>query len=240
MCDTATTNAIEQAVLDKVRKQEIFTTFDITKAARQSSGLRFLHRDVTCDVHEAISRLAHSYLRTLISIPNVPDRPFLYFPQGADPNLYGICDQSQIRVASAAPAPTSASLTNVGDHSPSPANDAGAFEQDAQGRIWIPSHFIVALNVQPQAPVYVTQFSIPGADGCSIPVLKITSAVPAWAKMAVEFLVDRRLNVAISRGVLIDAGIDGQGKYKIEGSATEIIVKAAATGSCPNPAAPSP
>src|ERR1035437_6531224 len=227
MCTTAETDAIEKTVQDKVSKGEMFTAFDITKEARTTSGLKMRHSDVKFDVHNAVSRIADSYLRTPISIPGVPDRPFLYYPQGSDPNSYGIAGQSQVAVTSSTPTPAPA-LPAITNAVPTyPANpDPDVVTPDNRGRIWIPNRFISGLGVKHQTPVYVTQSTMGGLTN-SVNILKITTAVPAGATNAVEYLVDKSANIAISRGVLLDAGIDGSNKYKVEGTATEVIVKIA-------------
>ncbi len=122
MCDQATLQAIEAAVQDKVSKGEMFTAFDISRAAKTASGLQFRHRDVKFDVHDAIASHAPSYLRTTIQIPNVQDRPFLYYPQGSDPNTYPIAGQSVVTAtpvqqtpAALNPAPTFTPASNDPD-----------------------------------------------------------------------------------------------------------------------------
>jgi len=57
--------------------------------------------------------------------------------------------------------------------------------------------------------------------------MAFTLDMPAGSTETVEYIVDRHANIAITRGVQIDAGIDGNTNYKVEGSANEIIVRVA-------------
>jgi hypothetical protein len=222
MClpDVAVQQAIETAVQTKVANSEMFTVYDITKAARSASGLQFRHNDVKDEIHTVVGQYAPSYMRQLIDLPGVPVRPFLYFPQGSDPALYNVGGQStvtaqNIQAASQNPAPTFAPA--------SPSNDPDVVHPDTRGRLWIPSSFIAGLGVSHPSPVYVTETDLPnGAKG-----LQITTAVPAGASKAVEYIVDRHANIAISAGILVDAGINGNQDYKVEGTATAVTVRVA-------------
>lgn len=225
MCDVQTLNAIEAAVQEKVGKNEPFTAFDISRAAKAASGLPIRHRDVKHDVHDAIANLAPSYLRTLISISNVPERPFLYYPQGTDPTAYTPGGQSVVSVAQQQQA--AATVANAAPSYTPSSPDAVA--PDQRGRLWIPARFITGIGAQPGASVHVTTHDVPDTVnlGGTVKALRITTATPAGATSAVEYLVDRHSNIAISAGVLVDGGISGHASYKIEGSATEVVVKVA-------------
>lgn len=196
--------SIERAVAAKVGKDELFTAFDITMVVRQS-GLHVLHRDMNHDIHDAMVRLAGSaYGRTLISIPGIADRVFLYHPLHSHPITY-LDEQVQVPLKPAIVPPEIIQL-------------------DVRGAIRIPARFIAGLNVMPQSPVYVTQHLLSDVNGKVVAGLRVTVAVPVSASSATEILVDRQGGITVSRGALVDAGLDGRCQYKAEGSNTEITV----------------
>ena len=88
MCDSATRTVIEELVEEKVSKEEMFTAWDITKEVR-SSGTREPHRSVKRVVHRIFENgEMEGYDRALVSVrPGVPS-PFVYHPDGIDPNDY--------------------------------------------------------------------------------------------------------------------------------------------------------
>lgn len=235
MCDVATQQALETAVDSKVNNAEAFTAYDITLAARNASGLNIRHSHVKHDVHDVIASRATTYQRSLISLPGVPVQPFLYHPPGYDLNSYSPASQaggqSVVNVTQAQNQTAVAMNPAPAYVTPGATNDPDVITQDNRGRLWIPARLISGLGVQYSSPVHVTQSTIPDLSDATgqrtLPVLRITTAVPAGATEAVEYLVDRHANIAISRGVLVDAGLDGKGKYKLEGTATEIVVKVA-------------
>lgn len=256
MCDSATMTALETIIQGKINNGEIFTAFDITKELRVQVGksVRISHNDVKHDIHDLIQRHSNSgsvsYSRTLVDLPGVPERPFLYHPQGSDINTYGplaqsnaaataghsvvvVSDPNDPALPSATPSATAtlnttAAASNSAPAFPSatPSNDPDVIQQDNRGRLWIQARFLNGLGVSHPQPVYVTQSTVK-SNGTDVPVLKITTATPAGATEAVEYIVDRHANIAISKGVLLDAGLDGQGNYKVEGTATDVTVRVA-------------
>lgn len=80
---------VQQAVMDKVNANEMFTAFDITKQLRQT-GARTYHSQVKGIVHGMfVNGEMTGYSRDVIDLPNGQGgRPFLYFPPTADPSTY--------------------------------------------------------------------------------------------------------------------------------------------------------
>lgn len=88
MCDTATRQAVEDIVIEKINTQEMFTAWDITMEARRRQTQVQHHetREVVHDFFENGS-MGSDYTRTLINV-GAPVKPFLYHLRTADIKHY--------------------------------------------------------------------------------------------------------------------------------------------------------
>src|SRR5262245_14041871 len=89
VCDIASIQMAEEIVREKVEAAEMFTAFDVSRAARMR-GSPERHRHLKHVVHAAFTdgAMGGGYTRTLIRIPGVRRSAWLYHRTEHDPHDY--------------------------------------------------------------------------------------------------------------------------------------------------------
>ena len=97
MCDAATQSILESIVKGKVQSNEMFTALDISREAQKNHHVQYRHNDLKNDVHRIYADgemqfdnngQVEQYDRTLIAIPGIKGKVWLYHAAGADVSLY--------------------------------------------------------------------------------------------------------------------------------------------------------
>ncbi len=88
MCDAQNERIIQSVVTDFVAAEKQFTAFDVTTEAKKQ-GATERHRDMKNAVHAIWGDMqGQSYARSLINLPGISIRPWLYYPDNTDPLDY--------------------------------------------------------------------------------------------------------------------------------------------------------
>jgi len=88
MCDQDNRDLVDQVVEEKIAQREIFTAFDVTRAAKDL-GADERHGGMKQAIHDAFSYMqTQGYDRVQVDLNAAKGRPFVYHPKGADLTQY--------------------------------------------------------------------------------------------------------------------------------------------------------
>lgn len=92
---------LEDVITDYVNNHKMFTAYDVTvestkKAVRESKILKIRHFDVKGYIHKFLLDNLDSfgYSRSILKLKGITESPFVYYPDGSDPNDYQIIDKN--------------------------------------------------------------------------------------------------------------------------------------------------
>ncbi len=144
---------IQQATLDKVAANEMFTAFDVSRTV-QTLGHRERHNNMKHVVHELFeSGGISTYDRTLVTVEPGKPEAWVYHPAGTDPNQYKPVFQplpSTLTPAgfygnSGAPTPTKPTLSSVSFAPP----QGGPKGIDQRGALLVPAKLVQQIGGKP-------------------------------------------------------------------------------------------
>ena len=159
--DPILTATIQQVVEDKVKNNELFTAFDVSRTV-QNMGHRERHMNMKHVVHDLFeSQQLTGYDRTLVNVEAGKPEAWVYHPQGVDGTTYTpthlplpstMTPQSfyqQGAPGSGTPAPTPATPTGGSLSSISFAPSTGKHRPDQRGAITVPARLIKQIGAKP-------------------------------------------------------------------------------------------
>lgn len=239
MCDTQTSNKIQETVKALVSKGEAFSAYDVSTIVR---GLGF------SDYHSAMKKVVHEmfdrgemddYRQTPVRYPNSPREAFMYHPPTIDPSDPTVFQQlvDKIKNSAALPSSNVASATVV----QSPALPAPSGSASHKKRIDPPRPVVDAdgtvhkvLGTQPESTLYVPQTMAKAVGiaprGKAYLVIDPSNKVVAVSASAPKNLtgkaqtthVDRNQNIRIGRTALLKANIQGKVQIKLDGNEIKV------------------
>ena len=243
MCDAATQAVLESIVQSWVGEQKMFTALNVSRDAQRNHGVTLRHNDMKNEIHRIYANndmnydnngTQESYQRKLIDIPGISNaQVWAYYPQGVDPDNYDLSQlvQGPIDCKDAGSSPNSVSVPALATSgqttavatpvvksvsSPSQTSSTtGGYAVDKRKRLWIPRELLrsVGLKSGSDADVHVDNKTI-----------VVTPKGLRSGTAATTYKVDSKNNIAISRVIFSDAGLDSD-SYDILNVNGSIVVK---------------
>ena len=204
MCSTTTKTILANVVNEFISDGKMFTAFNVSLEAK-SRGATERHRDMKSEINSLYRNDAMDhYTRTLIDIPGISEKAWLYHDVLDDPDDFVPLPRTTL--AASVPIPiswTTTSGASIYGSVPVPAqtgtNDKVYIVESREKRLCIPKKFISELGVCPGELVYVNAVD---------DQIEINSS-PPLNSLSVPLVVDTRGTVRLSQQTLGLADIEG-------------------------------
>jgi hypothetical protein len=244
MCDAATQQILETIVQKRTANGDMFTALDISREAQHQHAVQYRHNDLKGDIHRiyADGLMQHStgqYDRSLVFIPGITTKVYLYHLVGADVSTYASIwapgGPAKATATASGPqpiavppltvqppvtAPTAAPVASQPSAAQAAAAALSDFKVSSRGRLWLSRDILAKIGATPGNRVNVIK------EGTSMIVAPVdpTATMPS-KDLITDYLVDRHGNVALSSMCFKECGIDGESYYDVLEVNGKVVVK---------------